>query len=113
MIKEKQFTNGADHETVTELFRKMSINQLGGIKMLDFTGISVPTVQDATQLGRCLNLCRNLEVLDLTSVGLTADTCNALFSNLTNEAQIKELRCVLVRSSFLCYWHTEKGVSSP
>ena len=94
IIETKKFTNGADKEAVKQLFRKMSVNQLGGIKELDFTGISPPTIQDAEQLGRCLNLCKNLDKCDLNGVGLTAETCKALFSTLTNEARVKELMCV-------------------
>ena len=93
LIKSKKFTNGADQGAVMALFRKMSINQLGGIKMLDFTGISKPTVQDVEQLGRCLNLCRNLDLLDLNGVGLTAETAKALFSTLTNDARFKNIEC--------------------
>ena len=34
MIKSKTFTNGSDKDAVKALFRKMSINQLGGIEKL-------------------------------------------------------------------------------
>jgi hypothetical protein len=56
LIETKQFTNGADKGAVTELYRKMSMKQLGGIKVLRFGGIAVPSVEDAQSLGRCLNL---------------------------------------------------------
>ena len=82
MIKTKKFTNGADEAEVKKLFRKMSINQLGGIKMLDFTGIAAPSVEDAQRLGGCLNLCNHLEKLDLSSVGLSDDACKGMFSSL-------------------------------
>ena len=82
LVEEKEFTNGADKDAVKELFRKMSINQLGGIKMLDFDGMSPPAVVDARQLGGCLNLCENLERLDLARVGMTDETCKAMFSSL-------------------------------
>ena len=82
LVEEKEFTNGADKDAVKELFRKMSINQLGGIKMLDFYGMSPPAVVDARQLGGCLNLCENLERLDLARVGMTDETCKAMFSSL-------------------------------
>tara|TARA_B110000046_G_C12935229_1_gene373283 strand:- start:161 stop:793 length:633 start_codon:yes stop_codon:yes gene_type:complete len=91
LIASKTFTNGADKGAVKELFRKMSIGQLGGIKMLDFTGIAPPTVSQAKALGRCLNLCKNLELLDLNSVRIGADACRALFAALTAEAQIKKI----------------------
>ena len=86
MVESKTFTNGADRDAVKSLFRKMSINQLGGITMLDFDGMSSPTVTDARQLGRCLNLCRNLEKLDLCRVGMGADACMELFSTLAGGA---------------------------
>ena len=41
LIETKTFTNGADKEAVKALFRKMSVNQLGGIKTLDFDGEGV------------------------------------------------------------------------
>ena len=82
LIESKEFTNGADKETVKTLYRKMSEAQLSGIEMLDFTGISAPSVSDMEQLGRCLNLCENLSQCDLTGVGLTDEPCRALFSTL-------------------------------
>ena len=94
LIDTKKFTNGADKEAVKTLFRKMSGMQLAGIEVLDFTGIAVPTVEDAEQLGRCLNLCKSLDECNLTNVGLTAATCRALCSTLTNEAHIEKLMCV-------------------
>ena len=48
LIDTKEFTNGADKETVKALYRKMSVGQLGGIEMLDFTGIAPPTVPPAS-----------------------------------------------------------------
>ena len=94
LIDTKKFTNGADKKAVKTLFRKMSVNQLAGIEVLDFEGIAVPTVEDAEQLGRCLNLCKSLDECNLTNVGLTAETCRALCSTLTNEAHIEKLMCV-------------------
>ena len=82
LVEEKKFTNGADTAVVKKLFRKMSINQLGGIKELDFTGIAPPTTTDAEQLGQCLNLCKNLEKCDLQSVGISAEACVKIFSTL-------------------------------
>ena len=92
LIESKQFTNGADKETVKTLYRKMSEAQLSGIEMLDFTGISAPSVSDMEQLGRCLNLCENLSQCDLTGVGLTDEPCRALFSTLKFNAVLTELR---------------------
>ena len=91
LIETKTFTNGADKDAVKELYRKMSVDQLGSIEMLDFTGIATPTIKDMGQLGRCLNLCKALKKCDLNNVGLTDETCEALLSTLTNEAHVEEL----------------------
>ena len=91
LIESKEFTNGADKETVKTLYRKMSEAQLSGIEMLDFTGISAPSVSDMEQLGRCLNLCENLSQCDLTGVGLTDEPCRALFSTLKFNGVLKTL----------------------
>ena len=48
----------------------MSAKQLGGIKKLDFFSMKTPNVTDCQRLGRCLNLCRQLETLDLAGTGL-------------------------------------------
>jgi len=80
LIESKQFTTGADKGTVKTLYRKMSKAQLSGIEMLDFEGISAPSVRDMEQLGRCLNLCENLKTCILSNVGLRDDACRALFS---------------------------------
>ena len=86
MIESKIFTNGADQQAVKALFRKMSVNQLGGIKELDFTGIAAPTTEDGQRLGGCLNLCKNLKKLDLSSVGMDDTVCQAMFSTLSRGA---------------------------
>jgi hypothetical protein len=86
VIDNKIFTNGSDKQAVKTLFRKMSMNQLGGIKMLDFTGIAAPTTEDARRLAGCLNLCSNLEKLDLTSVGMSDEACREMFSILSSGA---------------------------
>ena len=91
LIESKEFTNGADKETVKTLYRKMSEAQLSGIEMLDFTGISAPSVSDMEQLGRCLNLCENLSRCDLMGVGLTDEPCRALFSTLKFNAVLADL----------------------
>jgi hypothetical protein len=80
LIESKTFTNGADRVAVKALFRKMSINQLGGITALDFDGMSPPSVEGARRLGGCLNLCGNLNHLDLGRVGMSDEACKALFS---------------------------------
>ena len=49
------------------LFRKMSINQLGGIDKLDFDGMSYPSVEDACRLSGCLNFCLNLKTWSVSS----------------------------------------------
>ena len=86
LIETKTFTNGADKEAVKKLFRKMSVNQLGGIKMLDFEGIAPPTEEDGQKLCSCLNLCASLEKLDLSSVEMSDAACKAVFSTLSNGA---------------------------
>ena len=91
LIESKEFTNGADKETVKTLYRKMSEAQLSGIEMLDFTGISAPSVSDMEQLGRCLNLCENLSQCDLGGVGLADEPGRALFSTLKFNAVLTTL----------------------
>lgn len=86
MLTAKTFTNGADQDAVKTLFRKMSTNQLGGIKRLDFDGMPAPSTIDARQLGGCLGLCVNLEGLDLRNVQMSAEAATALFSNLAKGA---------------------------
>ena len=86
LIESKTFTNGADRVAVKALFRKMSINQLGGITALDFDGMSPPSVEGARRLGGCLNLSGNLNSLDLRQVGMSDEACKALFSTLSNGA---------------------------
>ena len=86
MIGNKIFTNGADQQAVKDLYRKMSINQLGGITMLDFTEIAPPTAEDGQRLGGCLNLCHNLQNLDLQGVEMGDDACVGVFSTLSSGA---------------------------
>ena len=93
IIKDKTFTNGADTGVVSTLYRKMSINQLGFVKELNFDGMAAPTVEDAERLGRCLNMCKHLQTLIFGRVGLTAATCKALFSVMTDEAHIEKMLC--------------------
>ena len=70
IVETKHFTNGADQHAVKNLYRRMSIKQLGGIEMLDFTGMHPPSVEEARRLGRCLSLCTSIRKLDLSSVGM-------------------------------------------
>ena len=60
--------------------------------MLDFQGIAKPTIEDMQRLGRCLNLCKRLKELILINSGIDAKACEALFSTLTNAAQIQEIK---------------------
>ena len=89
LIKEKIFTNGADAAVVAALYRKMSSTQLRSTKKLNFYGMRMGTVSDAQRLGRCLNLCRRLVILDLTATGLRPDKCKELFSAMSAEAHVK------------------------
>ena len=98
LIATKTFTNGADQLAVKELYRKMSINQLGGIKMLDFTGIAPPTAEDGRRLGGCLNLCQNLEKLDLQGVGMRDEACQEMFFSLSKGA-LPQLETLSLRSN--------------
>ena len=82
MIESRKFTNGADKDAVKSLYRKMSINQLGGIKMLDFDGMPAMGVEDGDRLGGCLKLCANLDSLILMDAGIGDEACAALFSQL-------------------------------
>ena len=86
MIDSKIFTNGADKDAVKALFRKMSINQLGGIETLDFDGMSCPSVEDARRLSGCLNFCLNLKRLDLCRVQLSDEAFKVMFSTLSSGA---------------------------
>ena len=70
----------AQSEAVMDL--TLSVNQLGGIKELDFTGIAPLTAEDGRLLGGRLNLCANLEKLDLSRVGMSDEACRWTFSTL-------------------------------
>eukprot|EP00966_Prymnesium_polylepis_P254495 5880663-Prymnesium_polylepis.1 len=95
-IEAKKFTNGADKGSIKMLFRKMSINQLGGIKELDFgmAGMLQPSVEDSRRLGGCLSLCSNLESLNLQQVALSDEAYGAIWVNLASGAmaQLQDLR---------------------
>jgi hypothetical protein len=90
LISTRQFTNGADQQAVKDLYRKMSVAQLGGITELSFTGMNAPSVDEARSLGRCLNLCERLERLSLWDVGMSDVSFRALLSAL-NETALPEL----------------------
>eukprot|EP00966_Prymnesium_polylepis_P158271 3658203-Prymnesium_polylepis.1 len=72
------------------LFRKMSINQLGGIKELDFSaaGMQPLSVEDGRRLGGCLSLRSNLKSLDLQSVGMRDEAYEAIWANFASGAQV-------------------------
>lgn len=86
LIDSKTFTNGADRASVKMLYRRMSTAIFGGIMELGFHGMPPLDVAQASQLGRCLNLCTNLVQLDLQGVGLNNESCAALFAALAKRA---------------------------
>ena len=86
LVSSKQFTNGADAEVVQALYRRMSINQLGGIEQLDFDGMAPPNVQDAHCLRGCLKLCTHLRSIYLNRINMGDDSCQALFAQLGSGA---------------------------
>ena len=84
--------------------------QLGGIEKFDFTGIAAPTEQDAQQLGRCLNLCKNLKLLDLQATGFGDEAIKAMFAELTEAACFKKIRCVRhMNLRATAVWETQTG----
>ena len=85
LIENKTFTNGSDKEAVKTLFRKMSVNQLGGIKELTLHQMKPLSIEDARRLGGCLNMCSNLKNLGLGGAGISDDACREMFS-LSNGA---------------------------
>ena len=93
IIKNKAFTNGADCDSVSALYRRLSTELLGSTLMLDFESMPPPTEEDAARLGRCLNLCDHLETLKLNSVHMSDSASVALFSALSDNAlpMVKEL----------------------
>ena len=88
MIETRTFTNGADMDAVKSLYRKMSVNQLGGIKKLDFDGMPAMGVGDGHRLGGCLKMCANLEELNLANTGIDDEACKA-----TCGAALNQVRC--------------------
>jgi len=93
LVAEKKFTNGADEVEVKKLFRKMSINQLGGINELTLHTMPPPNIEDARCLGGCLNMCSNLLQLGLASVGMTDESCKVMFSTLASGARSRTPEC--------------------
>ena len=93
MIDSKTFTNGSDKDAVKALFRKMSINQLGGIENLVMHQMKPPTIEDARRLGGCLNLCHNVKSIGLALCGMSDEACKVMFSTLSSGAlaQLNEL----------------------
>ena len=49
----KTFTNGADQQAVSELYRRLATNLLGGSISLDYEGLPTPSAEDGARLGRC------------------------------------------------------------
>ena len=86
LIENKTFTNGSDKEAVKTLFRKMSVNQLGGIEELTLHKMKPLSIEDARRLGGCLNMCSNLKNLGLADAGISDDACREMFSSVSNGA---------------------------
>ena len=86
LVEGKVFTNGSDLDAVKALYRKMSVGQLGSIKMLDFDGMPEMSVEDGRRLGGCLALCGRLEKLDLQNAGISDEACEAIFASLGSGA---------------------------
>ena len=86
MIEARSFTNGSDKVAVKTLYRTTSTNQLGGITKLEFEEMAAPSVEEARRLGGCLNLCVNLEKLDLQRVGMSDESFRALLASLSKHA---------------------------
>ena len=86
LVEGKVFTNGSDLDAVKALYRKMSIGQLGSIKMLDFDGMPKMSVAEGRRLGGCLALCGRLEKLDLARAGISDEACEAIFASLGSGA---------------------------
>ena len=93
IIEFKTFTNGADRDSVRELYRQLSTELLGCTLMLDFGNMQSPSEEDAARLGKCLNLCDHLETLDLHSVAMSDGASVALFKQLKDNAlpRVKEI----------------------
>lgn len=61
------FTNGADREVVTDLYRQTSERQLGGVTELSLSRMPTPaSVTDAQRFAGCLRLCQRLTTLELS-----------------------------------------------
>jgi len=86
LITSKKFTNGADAADVKALFRKLSISQLSGLREFALHTMPAPSMEEGFHLGRCLNLCNNLEHLGLASVNMSDDVCKVMFETLSTNA---------------------------
>jgi hypothetical protein len=64
----------------------MSNQQLGGITMLDFTGMHPPSVEEARRLGRCLSLCARLQTLDLSAMDMDDEGLEGMLSEVRSGA---------------------------
>ena len=82
LVREKAFTNGADKDMVAQLYSRLSTELLGSATALGYAKMPTPSVLDGQRLGRCLNLCTSLKVLDVSSVRMSDEAsialCNAL-----------------------------------
>ena len=82
LVQSKTFTNGADQQAVSELYRRLATNLLGGSISLDYEGLPTPSAEDGARLGRCLNLCTNVVTVDLQSDRIDGECCAAIFGAL-------------------------------
>lgn len=86
LVKTKTFTNGADQEDVSVLYRKLATDLLSGAVTLDYEGNPPPNAVDGGRLGRCLNLAAYVESVDLQSVRMSDDCCVTMFNALKQGA---------------------------
>ena len=96
LVKTKEFTNGADCKEVKKLYRKMSIAQLGSVRVLDFSEMPRPTIDDCKRLAGALNLCTSAEVLRLVRSPLTVSHSSYCVLEHTYFVQVR------VRADFMC-----------
>ena len=99
LIGAKHFTNGSDCEAVQTLFRKMSTQQLGSIKVLDFDGMTPPDGGEAAALAHCLGLCACLEKLEMSTIKVPDASCKALFDNLATTNAMANLSTLMLDSN--------------
>ncbi|CAK0829152.1 unnamed protein product [Prorocentrum cordatum] len=91
LIEDRSFTNGADREAVKALFRKMSRAQLGGVTMLEYTGMPPPTPEQAAGLASCLRLCARLEILRMHWTCIGVEGARALAGALPSLPSLQKL----------------------